>query len=101
MVNRMNTSFPNRWPFSYLKFTKYVTNIIAEPRAYQTELPASIIAFTGSDFHRFSSDWSDSRKVYCYFEVSRGPLMSDAGHQQYFITTSIIISNLNQNIAIA
>ena len=28
----MNSSFPNRWLFSYLKFTKYVTNIIAEPR---------------------------------------------------------------------
>ena len=27
----MNSSFPNRWSFSYLKFTKYVTNIIAEP----------------------------------------------------------------------
>ena len=24
----MNSSFPNRWSFSYLKFTKYVTNII-------------------------------------------------------------------------
>ena len=31
-VNRMNSSFPNRWPFSYLKFTKYVTNIIAESK---------------------------------------------------------------------
>ena len=30
-VNRMNSSFPNRWSFSYLKFTTYVTNIIAEP----------------------------------------------------------------------
>ena len=30
--NRMNSSFPNRWSFSYLKFTKYVTNIIAEPK---------------------------------------------------------------------
>ena len=27
----MNSSFPNRWSFSYLKFTKYVTNIISEP----------------------------------------------------------------------
>ena len=26
----MDSSFPNRWSFSYLKFTKYVTNIIAE-----------------------------------------------------------------------
>ena len=24
----MNSSFPDRWSFSYLKFTKYVTNII-------------------------------------------------------------------------
>ena len=32
MVNRMNSSFPNRWSFSYLKFTKYVTKIIAEPK---------------------------------------------------------------------
>ena len=31
-VNGMNSSFPNRWSFSYLKFTKYVTNIIAEPK---------------------------------------------------------------------
>ena len=31
-VNRMNSSFPNRWSFSYLKFTKYFTNIIAEPK---------------------------------------------------------------------
>ena len=31
-VIRMNSSFPNRWSFSYLKFTKYVTNIIAEPK---------------------------------------------------------------------
>ena len=30
--NRMNSSFPNRWSFSYLKFTTYVTNIIAEPK---------------------------------------------------------------------
>ena len=28
----MNRSFPNRWSFSYLEFTKYVTNIIAEPQ---------------------------------------------------------------------
>ena len=28
----MNSSFSNRWSFSYLKFTKYVTNIIAEPK---------------------------------------------------------------------
>ena len=28
----MNSSFPNRWSFSYLNFTKYVTNIIAEPK---------------------------------------------------------------------
>ena len=28
----MNSSFPNRWSFIYLKFTKYVTNIIAEPK---------------------------------------------------------------------
>ena len=28
----MNSSFPNRCSFSYLKFTKYVTNIIAEPK---------------------------------------------------------------------
>ena len=28
----MNSSFPNRWSFSYLKFTKYVTNLIAEPK---------------------------------------------------------------------
>ena len=32
VVNRMNSSFPNRWSFSYLKFTKYVTNKIAEPK---------------------------------------------------------------------
>ena len=28
----MNSSFPNTWSFSYLKFTKYVTNIIVEPK---------------------------------------------------------------------
>ena len=28
----MNSSFPNRCSFSFLKFTKYVTNIIAEPK---------------------------------------------------------------------
>ena len=28
----MNSSFPNRWSFSYLNFTKYVTNIIDEPK---------------------------------------------------------------------
>ena len=29
----MNSSFPNRWSFSYLNFTKYVTNmIIGEPK---------------------------------------------------------------------
>ena len=28
----MDSSFPNRWSFSYLKFTKYITNIIAEPK---------------------------------------------------------------------
>ena len=28
----MNSTFPNRRSFSYLKFTKYVTNIIAEPK---------------------------------------------------------------------
>ena len=31
-VTRMNSSFPNRWSFSYLKFKKYVINIIAEPK---------------------------------------------------------------------
>ena len=28
----MNSSFPNRSSFGYLKFTKYATNIIAEPK---------------------------------------------------------------------
>ena len=28
----MNSSFPNRWSFSYLKFTKNVTNIIGKPK---------------------------------------------------------------------
>ena len=28
----MNSSFPNRWSFSYPKYTKYVTIIIAEPK---------------------------------------------------------------------
>ena len=28
----MNSSFPNRWSFSYLKFTKYVINMIAETK---------------------------------------------------------------------
>ena len=28
----MNSSFPNRWSFSYLKFTKYVINIVAESK---------------------------------------------------------------------
>ena len=28
----MDSHFPNRWSFSYLKFTKYVTNIIAEQK---------------------------------------------------------------------
>ena len=32
MVNRTNSSLPNRGSFSYLKFTKYVTNIISEPK---------------------------------------------------------------------
>ena len=32
----MSSSFPNRWSFSYLKFTKYVTNIIAEPKYKHT-----------------------------------------------------------------
>ena len=31
-IIRMNSFFPNRWSISYLKFTKYVTNIIAEPK---------------------------------------------------------------------
>ena len=31
-VNGMNSTFPDRWSFSYLKFIKYVTNIIAEPK---------------------------------------------------------------------
>ena len=33
----MNSSFPNRWSFSYLKFTKYVTNIIDEPTIIDEE----------------------------------------------------------------
>ena len=28
----MNSSFPNRWSVSYLKFTKYVTNLIHEQK---------------------------------------------------------------------
>ena len=28
----VSVPFPNRWSFSYLKFIKYVTNIIAEPK---------------------------------------------------------------------
>ena len=31
-VNRMNSSFPDRWSFSYLNLLKYVTNILAEPK---------------------------------------------------------------------
>ena len=31
----MNSSFPNRWSFSYLKFTKYVTNIKEPQQKYR------------------------------------------------------------------
>ena len=29
---RMNSSFPDRWSFSYLNLTKYVIHIIGEPK---------------------------------------------------------------------
>ena len=39
----MNSSFPNRWSFSYLKFTKYVTNIIVEPKyKYGQQEPVTV-----------------------------------------------------------
>ena len=38
----MNSSFPNSWSFSYLKFTKYITNIIAEPK-YKGERGGSVV----------------------------------------------------------
>ena len=66
-VNRMNSSFPNRWSFSYLKFTKYVTNIIAEPKYKygqqeqvtvrnhnkSTALERSVLKYWGGGFNRF------------------------------------------------
>ena len=39
----MNSSFPKRWSFSYLKFTKYVTNIKGEPKyKYKQQVRPSI-----------------------------------------------------------
>ena len=45
----MNSSFPNRWSFSYLKFTKYVTNIIAKPNTPSSATPWSIWSTTRFD----------------------------------------------------
>ena len=67
MVNGMNSSFPNRWSFSYLKFTKYVTNIIAEPKykygqqeqvtvrnhKRSTALERSVLKYWGEGLNRF------------------------------------------------
>ena len=63
----MNSSFPNRWSFSYLKFTKYVTNIIAEPKYKygqqeqvtvrnhnrSTALERSVLKYWGEGLNRF------------------------------------------------
>ena len=57
----MNSSFPNRWSFSYLKFTKYVTNIIAEPKyKYGQQKQVTVTCkFEVNIFKvRFSSDFS-------------------------------------------
>ena len=57
----MNSSFPNRWSFSYLKFTKYVTNIIAEPKYKygQQEQITVTSKFEVNIFKvRFSNDFS-------------------------------------------
>ena len=66
-VNWMNSSFPNRWSFNYLKFTKYVTNIIAEPKYKygqqeqltvrkhnrSTALEQSVLKYWGGGLNRF------------------------------------------------
>ena len=65
----MNSSFPNRWPISYLKFTKYVTNILVEPkykygqqeqvtvmnqnRSTCTALERSVLKYGGGGLNRF------------------------------------------------
>ena len=62
-VNRMNSSFPNRWSFSYLKFTKYVTNIIVEPK-YKYGQQEQVIV-------RNHSRSTALEQVCCFFSTGR------------------------------
>ena len=63
----MNSSFPNRWSFSYIKFAKYVANIIVEPKYKYGQqeqvtvrnhnrsaaLERSVLKYGGGGFNRF------------------------------------------------
>ena len=67
----MNSSFPNRWSFSYLKFTKYVTNIIAEPK-YKNVQQEKVINDTYYKHKASSNDLQVERHIkliYTYLDL--------------------------------
>ena len=54
----MNNSFPNRWSFNYLKFTKYVINIIAEPKYKYGQQEQVEVEVTGRLALQTSDHWA-------------------------------------------
>ena len=72
----MNSSFPNRWSFSYLKFTKYVTNIInLSKRTSFLDQPLLPMAQTGNRKYllkKIFADGTRSREIIFCVQMHQG-----------------------------
>ena len=89
----MNSSFPNRWSFSYLKFTKYVTNIIAKPKyKYGQQEQVTVRSHNRST----ALEWSVSK----YLRGGGGlkPVLSVPNLALSFCYMTRIMNNRNGNV---
>ena len=85
----MNSSSPNRWSFSYLKFTKYVTNIIAGPK-YKYGQQEQVTIGTTTDVPL----WNDQYKNTWGLK----PVLRDPNLALSFCYMTRIINNWNGNV---
>ena len=87
----MNSSFPNRWSFSYLKFTKYVNNKEAEPK-YKYGQQEQVTEGTTTEV----PPWNGQYKKYC----GRGlkPVIRVPNLALSFCYMTGIMNNRNENV---
>ena len=85
----MNSSFRNRLSFSYLKFTKYVTNIIAEPKCKYGQQEQVTV-------RNHNSSTALERSVLKYWGLK--PVLRDPNLALSFCYMTRIMNNRNGNV---